>query len=119
MRFARLIISFNIRRRRDCPLKQLAGNGAAALLTQVAYAFGKVTKNRCQVPNPDLELKRAYSAADSVDGNPDSSEANELRGTFHQLQELKKKFPRLKVLISLGGWANSEGFSDEIGRASC
>jgi len=96
----------------DYPLKQLAGYGAAALLTQLDYAFGKVAKNSCQVPNPDLELKRAYSAAESVDGNTDSSDANQLRGTFHQLQELKKKFPKVKVLISLGGWANSEGFSD-------
>ena len=96
----------------DYPLKQLAANGAAGLLTQLDYAFAKVASSRCQVPNPDLELKRAYAGADSVDGAPDPSDTNRLRGTFHQLQELKKKFPKLKILISLGGWANSEGFSD-------
>ena len=96
----------------DYPLKQLAANGAAGLLTQLDYAFGKVASSRCQVPNPDLELKRSYAAAESVDGTADSSDAHQLRGTFHQLQELKRKFPKLKVLISLGGWANSEGFSD-------
>ena len=96
----------------DYPLKQLAVNGAAGLLTRLDYAFGKVSHARCEVPNPDLELKRAFSAADSVDGTADSADPNQLRGIFHQLQELKKKFPRLKILISLGGWANSEGFSD-------
>ena len=96
----------------DYPLKQLATNGAAGMLTQLDYAFGKVSKARCEVPNPDIELKRAFPAQDSVDGTADSADANQLRGTFHQLQELKKKFPKLKILISLGGWANSEGFSD-------
>jgi chitinase len=96
----------------DYPLKQLATNGAGGLLTQLDYAFGKVTSSRCQVPNPDLELKRAYAAADSIDGTADPSDANRLRGTFHQIQELKKKFPKLRILISLGGWSNSEGFSD-------
>lgn len=96
----------------DYPLKQLATNGAAGLLTQLDYAFGKVARKRCEVPNPDVELKRAYAAADSVDGSQDSADPSRLRGTFHQLQELKKKFPKLKILISLGGWANSEGFSD-------
>src|SRR4029077_7657690 len=84
----------------------------AGLLTQLDYAFGKVSQGRCQVPNPDVELKRTYSAADSVDGTADLTDPNQLRGTFHQLQELKRKFPKLKILISLGGWTNSEGFSD-------
>ena len=96
----------------DYPLKQLATNGAGGLLTQLDYAFGKVAKARCEVPNPDVELKRVFSATESVDGTTDSSDPKQLHGTFHQLQELKKKFPRLKILISLGGWANSEGFSD-------
>lgn len=96
----------------DYPLKQLASNGAAALLTQLNYAFGKISQSRCQLLDPDLELKRAYSASDSVDGTADLPEPNQLRGTFHQLQELKKQFPKLKILISLGGWTNSEGFSD-------
>ena len=96
----------------DYPLKQLAENGAARILTRLDYAFGKVAKNQCQLPNPDIEIKRQFSAIESVDGVADSSEPNQLHGTFRQLQELKKKFPKLKILISLGGWANSDGFSD-------
>lgn len=96
----------------DYPLKQLATNGAAGLLTQLDYAFGKISQSRCQLLDAELELKRAFSANQSVDGSADSTDPNQLRGTFHQLQELKKQFPKLKVLISIGGWVNSEGFSD-------
>lgn len=96
----------------DYPLKQLADNGAAGMLTQLNYAFGKVNNSRCGLSNPDLEIKRAFSATESVDGTADPRDPNQFRGTFHQLQELKKQFPKLKILISLGGWTNSEGFSD-------
>ena len=98
--------------RGDYPLKQLATNGAAGLLTQLDYAFGKVSQSRCQLLDPELELKRAFSADQSVDGRADSTDPSQLRGTFHQLRQLKKQFPKLKILISLGGWVNSEGFSD-------
>jgi len=98
--------------RGDYPLKQLATNGAAGLLTQLNYAFGKVSQSRCQLLDPDLELKHPFPAEQSVDGAADSTDPNQLRGTFHQLQELKKRFPKMKVVISLGGWVNSEGFSD-------
>src|SRR6185312_6632953 len=90
----------------DYPLKQPAANGASGILTQPDYAFGQVAKSRCEVANPDIELKRAFRGDESVDGSADSSDPNQLRGTFHQLQELKKKFPKLKIVISLGGWSN-------------
>ena len=98
--------------RGDYPIKQLATNGAAGLLTQLNYAFGKVSQSKCQLLDSELELKRAFSADQSVDASADPADPNQLRGTFHQLQQLKKRFPKLKVLISIGGWVNSEGFSD-------
>src|SRR6185312_10641343 len=36
---------------------------------------------------------------------------DQLHGTFHQLQELKRLYPNLKILISFGGWGQSGGFS--------
>src|SRR5262249_16782786 len=96
----------------DYPLKQLATNGAAGLLTQLNYAFGKISQSRCQLLDSELEIKRAFPADQSVDGTADSPDPNQLHGTFHQLQKLKKQFPKLKILISIGGWVNSEGFSD-------
>ncbi|MEW2925285.1 glycosyl hydrolase family 18 protein, partial [Pseudomonas juntendi] len=34
-----------------------------------------------------------------------------LRGNWNQLKQLKAKYPGMKVLISLGGWTWSRGFS--------
>jgi chitinase len=96
----------------DFSIRQIDASGAAALLTELDYAFARVAHNHCEVPNPDLELKKKFSAADSVDGLDDPTDPTQLRGTFHQLQELKHKHSKLKIVISFGGWANSEGFSD-------
>lgn len=35
-----------------------------------------------------------------------------LRGNFNQLRKLKAKYPKLKILISIGGWTYSKYFSD-------
>ncbi len=51
------------------------------------------------------------SAADSVDGVADDSAAS-LHGNFNQLRKLKKKYLGLRLLISIGGWSWSAGFSD-------
>jgi chitinase len=93
-------------------IKNIVTSGAARLLTQIDYAFGRVANNRCQVMNPEVALRRAYSAATSVDGSADTASANRLRGTFHQIQELKRQYPKLKIVVSLGGWGQSGGFSN-------
>jgi chitinase len=91
-------------------VKKVVTSGAAALLTELDYAFGKVANDRCQIADPEIALRHVYSAADSADGSDDPPGAA-LRGTFHQLQELKRLYPKLKVVISFGGWGQSEGFS--------
>ena len=93
------------------PVKKVVTSGAARLLTQIDYAFGRVADGRCQVANADAALYHAYDSATSVNGSEDRNEPGVLRGTFHQLQELKKQFPALKILISFGGWGQSGGFS--------
>ena len=92
-------------------IKNIATSGAAQLLTHLDYAFGRVEDNHCQVMNADVALRHWYSAYTSVDGSADPAGASQLRGTFHQIQELKRQYPKLKVLISLGGWGQSGGFS--------
>lgn len=92
-------------------VKEVETSSAAKLLTHLDYAFGRVANNRCEIPNPDVALQQSYDAAGSVDGTADPVGDNQLRGTFHQLQELKRLHPGLKVLISLGGWGQSGGFS--------
>ena len=37
-----------------------------------------------------------------------------LKGNFYQLQQLKKRFPSLKVIASLGGWTYSKAFHQFI-----
>jgi chitinase len=91
-------------------VKAIATSGAARMLTQLDYAFGEVANNQCQVANREVALDRLYNAESSVSGTSDLPGPNELRGTFHQLQELKKAYPHLKILISLGGWGQSAGF---------
>ena len=92
-------------------LKNVASSGAAKILTQLDYAFGKVVDDRCQLANSEIALQHRYDAASSVNGSNDPEGPNQLRGTFHQLKELKQLYPSLKIIISLGGWGGSAGFS--------
>lgn len=92
-------------------VKSVATSGAATMLTMLDYAFGRVADNQCQIANREAAINRSYAAAQSVDGEADRNGPGHLRGIFHQLQELKRRYPRLKVVISFGGWDQSAGFS--------
>lgn len=95
-------------------VKDIETSGAAKLLTHIDYAFGRVENNRCTIPNPEVALNQSYDSAKSVDGTEDPTGDKELRGTFHQFQELKRLHPELKLIISLGGWGQSGGFSSAV-----
>ena len=58
-----------------------------------------------------------YTAANSVNGVADTS-TQPIAGNFHQLQELKAKYPNLKILLSIGGWTYSKYFSDVAATAA-
>src|SRR5215467_11317761 len=92
-------------------VKDVVASGAAATLTHLDYAFGRVAHERCQIMNPKLALERPYSAEESVSGQADGEGPNQLRGAFHQLQQLKRLYPKLHILISFGGWGQSQGFT--------
>ncbi len=89
-------------------VKQLVDNGGAALLDQINYAQGFVSDGKCSVADPHADLNTSYTAENSVSGKPDDP-ASPFRGYFHQLKELKKRYPRLKILISLEG----AGFAED------
>ncbi|MEU5909378.1 glycoside hydrolase family 18 protein [Micromonospora sp. NPDC047527] len=103
---------------RAFPVKKLDTSGAASRLTHVNYAFGNVTEDgRCFVDGGPGEgdawadYQRPVPAEESVDGVADAP-GQALNGNFGQLAKLKAKHPKLKVLISLGGWSWSTYFSN-------
>jgi chitinase len=96
--------------------KNLVANGSAEKLTHVLYAFANLPApatpgaGTCQLGDPWADYEVPVSAADSIDGVADAA-GNTLHGNFNQLLKLKKLHPNLKVLISIGGWTWSSGFS--------
>lgn len=113
-------------------VKNLDTTGNAARLTHINYAFANIdpvnltclqgvtkgTTSDPQDPNQgdgagdaEADYGRPFSAAQSVDGVGDTG-WEKLRGNFNQLKKLKAKYPKLKVLISIGGWTYSKYFSD-------
>jgi chitinase len=91
--------------------KNIITSGSARRLTHINYAFGNVVGNRCDLTDPWADIDRPASAEESVDGVADTWD-DPLRGNFKQLLKLKQQYPKLRVLISLGGWTLSSGFSN-------
>ena len=61
--------------------------------------------------DPYFDYQQFYTAEMSVNGIADDS-TQALRGHFNQLRKLKSMHPRLKVVVSVGGWTGSTYFSD-------
>jgi chitinase len=85
-------------------LKQLVTNGSAARLDQLNYSQASVSGGRCSIANPKADLETVYARKNSINGRADNPTAL-FRGYFHQLKELKRHYPHLKILISLEGAA--------------
>ena len=85
-------------------VRQLAQSGGAAQLDQLNYAQGSPKDGACSLADPQADIGYAFPADESVDGRDDSP-TSAFRGNFHQLEELKHRYPHLKVLISLEGSA--------------
>jgi chitinase len=99
---------------RDFQLADVQQSGAAAKLTHINYAFGPVTAaGVCDSADPWADWQTSFSAENSVDGVADVA-GQPIAGNLNQLAELKKKNPKLKALISLGGWTGSAYFSDAV-----
>ena len=90
--------------------KNLAESGGAAMLDQVNYSQGSVKAGHCSIADPRADLIYTFDAQSSVDGRADDPHSA-FRGNLHQLEELKKQNPRLKVLISLEG--SSDFFAED------
>jgi chitinase len=85
-------------------VKSLVTSGSAAHLDQINYASASVKDGRCSLADPEADIETQFTAANSVDGAADDASSG-FHGYFRQLQELKRKYPRMKILISLEGRA--------------
>jgi chitinase len=93
-------------------VKNLVTSGSARVLTQVDYAFAALTNNQCASADTYADYQDPLPADETVDGKADSSAPGAFAGNFHQLQELKKLYPNLKIVMSIGGGsANPADFS--------
>ncbi|PZG42334.1 glycosyl hydrolase [Spongiactinospora gelatinilytica] len=99
---------------RNYHVKDLEASGAPAKLTHINYAFSDVNaKGLCASADPWADWDRPVPAELSVDGVADAPD-QVLKGNLNQLKKLKAKHPKLKILISLGGWTLSKYFSDAV-----
>ena len=99
---------WGIYNRRYVPV-DLVRSGAINALTQLDYAQANIRNNACVVADPSADLNMPFKAEDSVDGVADAPDAL-LRGNFHQLQLLRKRYPKLRILISIEG--RRDGFEE-------
>jgi chitinase len=85
-------------------VKALITNGSARRLDQINYSQGSVGGGTCSLADPNADLHTPFTAETSVNGVADDPDSL-FHGYFHQLAELKSRYPRLKILISLEGRA--------------
>ncbi|MEV8374923.1 glycoside hydrolase family 18 protein [Kribbella sp. NPDC056861] len=97
---------------RNFLVSDLVKNGTAAKLTHLNYAFGFLdAQGKCISSDPWADYQRPFTAEQSVNGKADVA-GQPLSGNLNQLKQLKQKFPKLRISISLGGWTGSKYFSD-------
>lgn len=102
---------------RNYRVKDVETSGAAERLSVINYAFGNVVNGKCHmvtqlgVGDAFADYQKSFTANESVSGTADTWD-QKLKGNFNQLKALKAKHSQLRVLISLGGWTWSKGFSD-------
>ncbi|ATB35642.1 chitinase [Cystobacter fuscus] len=77
----------------------------AGKLTHLNYAFSNISADGKCI------LGDSYADIDKGGGYPNEWDPGQLRGNFRAFKEMKKSYPNLKLLISVGGWSWSTYFS--------
>ena len=93
--------------------QQLVTNGSVRLLDQIDYSQAKIVNSHCVIADPEADVQHAYTEQTSVDGTADTPEGSKptmLRGEFHQLQELHRLYPHIRMLISIE--SDASAFAD-------
>lgn len=104
-------------------VKNIEQTGAADKITTIMYAFSYPAPDPLRGPDSLGNIvpmfmdafeayQRPYTAEMSVDGVADDTITQALRGQFNQLKKLKARHPKLKIMMSIGGWTSSAYFSD-------
>ncbi|OUM59521.1 glycoside hydrolase family 18 protein [Piromyces sp. E2] len=73
--------------------------------SHIIYAFGSIDNNNQVQP---------YNQFEDIERDYHQSQKNCiccLKGSYYQLFLLKEKYPHLKIILSIGGWGNSQRFS--------
>src|SRR5437660_351193 len=97
---------------RNFVVRDIVANGTAPKLTHLNYAFGFLNEQaKCISVDPWADYQKPFDATQSVNGMADQA-GQPLSGNLNQLKELKAKFPKLHINISIGGWTGSKFFSD-------
>ncbi len=97
-------------------LRRMVDNGTASQLDILAHAFVDIRADQagnphCAAFDEFADYQFFFDQTRSVDGSVDSFADGALRGQVHQLLELKKMFPNLKIVASIGGFsAGTKGF---------
>lgn len=76
----------------------------ADTITHINYAFANIQNGKVVLGDPYADIDKYYAG--------DSWDTGSMRGNFNQLIKLKKDYPHIKTLISVGGWTWSKNFSD-------
>ena len=84
-------------------VKNVITSGSATRLTHINYAFANVVNNQCASYDTWADYQNPLTADQTVDGKPDSQTPDAFVGNFHQLQELKQLYPKLRIVMSIGG----------------
>ncbi len=84
-------------------------NIPAHLITHVNYAFARP---KYYSDSNTAALVSMDPWADMELPYPGDTNGQAFKGSFNQLIKLKQRFPHIKTLISVGGWTDSDDFSD-------
>jgi chitinase len=82
-------------------VKNLVTSHTARKLTHLTYAFGAVANNQCALTDIYADIQQVFTADTSVNGRNDSAAPMALHGNFQQLAELKRQYPKLKLILSI------------------
>jgi chitinase len=83
-------------------------------LTHMMYAFAVInnTTHECNIFDSWAATDVVFPAKNGLPAQNWAQSEKHEAGNFGRIKDLKKKYPHLKVLLSVGGWTKSSEFSD-------